>query len=681
MKNILRIVFLSVMALLSAGSVIAKEFGEYPERSEKRYVVTDGKKLNVRSKPSTKGTLLYQLRPGDVVYLTDTNVVDGDGYQWIRIYDKWGQNIARSGYVTNLNRFRMEDNPIYDPPTQQQIEIEKAVERSQTVAKWILLVLSIIAAILYLIAYFAEDGEEKILGEYNHGMRKTFFFNIAPYRTVIYITLLLLAAVITSIVVMLVLGGAGFILLWIVKILCYVVKWVGIVACVGGGIACICGAWVCVVLVIIGGIIWYNADAITNFGDACARTGLEFFNEFNLLNYAWDLTLQYWEPALMIICIPLAIFLCLALIWMLVAGSLILFEKFVTSRYNIKHPCPHCHQPSEPATYLSKGPSGYEEIPNDIPLRPGFYGLFHITHPHTHEKMPTMLLNGRDELPRRCANCGAMIQAEEGTELHVAIAGSAMSGKSTLTYRMIAGLINHVGQNDVEFTDVANTVTDRTMIGKIESIRRKDCIEDADIPEKTTTQNPIASTQLIVKRKNSPIPYRVFINDVGGELFDPNNSANSANATRYFRNVDSLMIVIDPITTEFSDNVSDEFDEWKKRYDSENTQKLPQLPLKHLVDVVDNQLTHYRSDPKNINLNIVLTKTDLGYIPGNPAMMTQEALKNYLQRHLGLGSFLHWTQKFKSCTIFAVAATAKGKASNVDTLLDAVFVKQLGIKR
>ncbi|MDE6742138.1 MAG: SH3 domain-containing protein [Muribaculaceae bacterium] len=676
MKTILRIFLLTVMSLLSVATAEAREFGEYPERSAKRYVVTDGKKLNIRNKPSTKGTLLFQLRPGDVVYLADTVTISGGGYEWVKIYDKWGQRLPQTGYVTNLNRFRVEDNPKYNPPTEQQVKIEEAVAKSQNVTKWILLGLSILIALFSLIGYFVEDGEEKLLGVYQGGMRKTFFFNIAPYRTVIYITLILLASVVASIIIMLILGGAGFVVLWIVKILCYVLKWVGIIACVGGAVACLGGAWVCLILVAIGGLIWYFADAITNFGDRCAQIGLEFFNEFNMLEYAWDLTLQYWQPALMIICIPLVLFLCLAVIWMVVAGGLILFEKMVTARYNIKHPCPHCHQPSEPATYLSKGASGYEEIPNDIPLRPGFYGLFHIKHPKTGERMPTMLLNGRDKLARRCANCDKLIQAEEGTELHVAIAGSAMSGKSTLIYRMIAGLFNYAGEDAVEFTDVNNTVDDISMISKIESIRKKDEIGESDLPNKTSTKE-LASTQLIVRRKNSSIPYRVYINDVGGEHFDPQNEANGANATRYFRNIDSLIIVIDPLTTDFSgEQVTSDFEDWLEKNDKE---KVGKIPLRHIQQVIFNQLTQYGNEAKNIHLNIVLTKADLGYISAN--LSSQDSLRHYLDTHLGLGWLLHWAQNFKSCSIFAVSATAKGKQSNVGNLVDAVFVKQLGIRR
>lgn len=676
MKRLIHLLSIILMAFLTVESASAREYGDHPERSEYKFTVTPGKKLNVRSHPSTKGTLITQLRPGDVIYIADTTIYEGSGYQWVKISDRFGRNVSKDAYVTNLNRFTVERNPLYVAPSKEEIKIENAVKSSQTAAKWVLLVLAIIAAIIYLWAYFSEDAEEKVLGPCHNGMRRTFFFNIAPYRTVIIITLLLLAAVISSLLVVLIVGGVGFLLLWIVKILCYVLMWLGIIVCVASIIACIAGQWAFIVTAAIGGIIWYFDDEITAFGDRCAEIGLQFFHEFNLLGYSADMFMEYWKPVLLVVCIPLAIFLVLAVIWMLVAGCLIGYEKFVTSRYNIKHPCPHCHHPSEPAVYLSKGEYGYEEIPNDIPLRPGFYGLLHITHPRTREKMPTMLLNGRDRLARRCASCDRLIQAEEGTEIHMAVAGSAMSGKSTLTYRLIAELIGKAGESNVEFTDVDNTVADLSIINKVKSIARKEKIDEEDLPQKTATDD-LASMQLIVKRQRSSIPYRLFINDVGGEHFDPTNSANSSTATRYFRNIDSLIVVIDPLTTEFPENrVSEEFSDWLEKNDHEMVRK---IPLQHIRDVIDNQLDQYHSDPKRIHLNVVLTKKDLGYLPADVSPHSQEQLKRYLEKHLGLGSFLHWAQKFASCDIFAVSAIGSRHEANVQSLFETLMVKQLGM--
>lgn len=676
MKRLFSILLMALMAVLIFPVAEAREYGQHPERAPKRYVVTEGKKLNVRSNPSPQAKLRTQLRPGDIIYLTDNNVYDGSGYQWVKISDKWGGGSVSDGYVTYLNRLIEEDNPMYDPPTEEQLKIENAVDSTQSTAKWILLIISILAALVYLIAYFSENAKEKILGEEQNGMRRTFFFNIAPYRTVILITLMLLAAVLTSLLIMLVLGGLGFGLLWIVKILCYVLKWVGIIGCVVGIICCIGGQWSWLVAVIIGGIIWAFADAITGFGDACADTGLAFFHEFNLLGYSYDLLLQYWKPVVIITCIPLALFLCMAFLWLITAGALILFEKFTTSRYNIKHPCPHCHQPSEPATYLSLGSDGYEALPNGIQLRPGMYGLFHITHPNTGERMPTMLLNGRDELVRQCANCDRLIQANEGTEKHLAIAGSAMSGKSTLTYRMIAEIFNRAGDSSVSFTDVDFTVHDSSMLDKVKTIRRKDRIDEDELPEKTPT-NDLASTQLIIQRSHSSIPYRLFINDVAGELFTGVNELGPY-STKYFRNVESIMLVIDPITTDLSDyNPSEEYQEWLKEHDTEHVQK---LPLDTLVNTVDNQLRLYIKEEKKVHINIVFTKADLGYIPPQVQNSDQETLRAFINRYFGLGKLLYWGNKFASCSIFVVSATAPGDASRINGLVEEVIVKQLGIK-
>lgn len=677
MKQIFKLIIAFILVFSTSLSISGAEFGAHPERAVHKYEISPGKKLNIRAEPSTKGALIYQLKPGDVVYIEDETLYDGSGYQWVKIADKWGKKTVRDGYVTNLDRFIQQENPLYDPPTEEQKKIEDAVEHSQTIAKWVLLILSLIAAALMIGSYLSEDAKEKIIGKEVDGMRKTFFFNIAPYRFVIYLSLMLIGAIVVSIIVMLLLGGAVFVLLWIVKILCYIIMWVGIIGCILCIIGCIGGAWVCIIGVVIGGIIWYYSDQITTFGEYCANMGLEFFNEFNIIAYTVQLLNDYWEPALMIVCLPLAIFLGLAILWMLIAGILIGYEKIVTSRYNIKHPCPHCQQPSEPATYLSLGDGGYEELPNDIQLRPGPYGLFHITHPHTNEKMPTMIINGRDRLARYCGNCGKRIKAIEGTEVHVALVGSPQSGKSTLTYRMIAEIFRKAGEDRVEFTDVKNTIKDQSLKPKIQSIAEKGKIEEADLPAKTTT-NDIASTQLIIKRQHSSVPYRLFINDVGGELFDPNHQANGHNSTRYFRNVDSILLVIDPLTTDFSDNdPSKRFSEWLKEHAEEGVGK---LPVSDMQATIDNQMEKHGRNFKNVHLNIILPKKDLGYIPSNFNLQMQDDMKEFVEQEMGLGSLMHWAQKFGSVNVYAVGAVSEGEKSNISSIMRDIITGQLGIK-
>ena len=677
MKRFLNFLILLILAAAFSPAVDAKEIGDHPERARIRYVVSPGKKLNVREKPMVKGKLLWQLRPGDIIYVDTLETITSNGYEWAAISDKWGQGFSKKGYITFLNRLVPEENPLYAPPSEEQKKIEDAVESSQNVAKWILLVLSILFAIGFIYSYFQEEGKEKLIGYEHNGMRKTFFFNSQPYTAIIYITLFLIAAIAASVVTLITVGGIVFVVLWIVKILCYALVWVGIIVCILCIIGTLCGAFLCLIGVVLGGLIWYYDDSIEAFAEKCADTGLHFFNEFNIFGFTMDMTIQYWKPALMVVATPIAIFLGLAILWMIIAGALILFEKIMTNRYSIKHPCPHCHQNSEPAKYLSKGSNGYEYIPNDIQLRPGMYGLFHITHPYTGERMPTMILNGRDKLARECNNCHKRIQADEGTEVHIAMAGTAQSGKSTLTYRMVAEIFRRAGADRVEFTDARNTIKDRTMVNKIKAISSEERISDDNLPAKTAV-NDIASTQLIIKRKNMPVPYRMFINDVGGELFDPENNNQKADNSRYFRNVDSLLIMIDPLTTDLSDcDTSDKFKEWLSKNDKEGVVK---LRIRDIQDTIDNQIKEHGNKKKNIHLNIILPKIDLKYIPSNINLDSQEMLRTYLEEELGMGDLMMWASDFASVTIFAVGATAQGKKSHIDPIIDTIIVGQLGIK-
>ncbi|MDE6791576.1 MAG: hypothetical protein K2J48_00615, partial [Muribaculaceae bacterium] len=416
---------------------------------------------------------------------------------------------------------------------------------------------------------------------------------------------------------------------------------------------------------------------IKSFGQTCADTGLRFFNEFNILGYTVDLTLQYWRPVLIVATIPLGIFLMLAVLWLLFAGVLILFEKIMTRSYSIKHPCPHCHQPSEPARYLSKDENGYWEIPNNIQLRPGLYGLFHIKHPYTHEKMPTMLINGRDKLARECANCGKRIQADEGTERHLVMVGSPQSGKSVVTYRLMAEIFNRAGRDKVEFTDRNNTIRDKGMFRKVESIMEKGKVADEDLPAKTAVRDT-ASTQLIIRRNHLPVPYRLFINDVGGELFNIESSAQRQERTRFFHTADTILFLIDPVTTDFSDcDLSDDFKAW---LDRNSSLKIGKLKIRDLQDTVDNLLSLHGNSPRNIHLNIVFPKVDLHYLPSWVNYNSQDALRRFVNEELGLGDLLHWGSQFADVTIHAVSATSRLEKSNISSLIDKVIVEQMGIR-
>lgn len=694
MYNIIRLLIAALLTIIvAAPTAEAKEYGRDRSQKEYRYVVSEGKKLNVRAQPTHNGDLLTQLKPGDIIYLESDSTFNSDGYDWVTIVDEWNSNnssFAVEGYVTNIHRLIPEANLEYRPVAEEVYIPEATIEHSQEIAKWVLMCLTILLSVAGIVIFFicmydhtTWDGNKFVANPYPftgrriNGMKKTFFFCPEPYIYVVSICLIMILAAVASIIVMLALGGTVFVLLWIVKILCYVLMWVGIISCIIGIIACICGAWGAIIAVIIGGIIWAYDDEITGFGDYCAEKGLAFFNEFNILSFSWDLVVEYWRPALLIAATPIALLLALAILWMIFAGSLMLIERIVTSRYNIKHPCPHCQRPSEPAIYLSRTDEGYEPLPNNIKLRPGVYGLFHITHPKSKERMPTMLLNGRDSLARECGNCHKRIRAEEGTELHIALAGSPQSGKSTLTYRLLAEIIRRVGSKRADFTDVKQTVKDEAMPDKIRRIAAEGYISPENMPAKTAVDD-VASTQMIIKRQHLPVPYRLFINDVAGEVFDFNNDQVTADATRFFGNVNSILFIIDPITTNLSDGegYAANYKEWLDKHDDKSVVK---LDVKAMKDSIINQLKAHNRDPKQVHMNLVLVKKDLGYISRDVDVNSQDDLRVFFDEELGQHDLLNWGNQFASLTLLAVSAVAKGDESNITSVVDSVIVKQLDI--
>ena len=665
------------MSLCLTPTLQAREFGEHPERAEKRLVVTPGKKLNVRSKPSTSASLLNQLRPGDVVYVDSIHFIYREGYEWLPIRAKWGKGLSREAYVTNFNRFRIEANPLYNPPPADIRKIEEAVQSSQTVAKWVLLILSVGFAAILLWKYFSKDGKEKLIGYPVNGMRRTFFLNPQPYIAILYLTAVLIGGITAAMALMLLIAGAVSVALWIIKLICNILVWISIVVCIWSFFMVLGGKLKALPGIIGGFLIWWWRDEIRQFGEKCADTGLMFFNEFNVAEFTRDLALTYWKDILMCAVVPLAIFLSLAVLWLLTAGILIGVEKIMTRRYSVKHPCPHCHHPSEPARYLSKDEDGYWPLPNGISLRPGLYGLLHITHPITKEKMPTMLLNGRDHLVRECANCGMRIQADEGTERHLVLIGTPQSGKSVLTYRLIAEIFRRAGEGKVDFTDVNNTIRDKGIFRKVESIMEKEQVAEEDLPAKTAVADT-ASTQLVIRRNHAPLPYRLFINDVGGELYNIESNAQQHPRTRFFHNADSLLFLIDPVTTDFSDcDISGTFREWLGKNAPDTVVK---LKMRDLQETVDNLISIHGNHPKRIHLNIVLPKIDLGYLPEWVNHNSEETLRRFISEEMGLDDLLHWAGKFSGVSLFSVGAMGKREKANITPIIDKVIVGQLDIR-
>lgn len=498
----------------------------------------------------------------------------------------------------------------------------------------------------------------------------------SPYQLILAITVTLILALFAAILTMLVIGGAVFVLLWIVKILTYILLWVGIIGGVLGALAVWGGddeeskGFGCLGL-IIGIVFIIFKNNITDFADACSDTGLAFLKEFNIIAFAIDLIKQYWLQALIIACIPLMLFLACAIVWLIFAGILIGFEALVTWRYNINHPCPHCHESSVLAEYLSNGVA----LPEGVSLRPGVYGLFHITHPDTGEEMPTMMLNGRDRLTRICPHCGHRINAKEGSEKHIVMVGGPESGKSTLSYRFIAELIR-LGY-EPKFTDEQNSIMNSTaVIDAIRKISESGEITIDTLPQKTT-EGQTGAMQVMLKRRLSLVDYRLFINDLAGERFsDLVNAKFTGDSLGFFRDANVLVILIDPYTMAFPNCTNDFVNNWIEE-NSTLPDDLKMDPIR-LKAALDNALSAGAIDRQKLHVDIVLTKSDAGYIPSSVNQADADALRAFVRGQLGLSPLVQWAEGMKSVSYFSVAAMAKGEASRMAPFTRAL-ITQLGI--
>ena len=361
----------------------------------------------------------------------------------------------------------------------------------------------------------------------------------------------------------------------------------------------------------------------------------------------------------MIASIPIGIGLSAAILALLCAFVFWLTETIMTRKYNIKHPCPFCHNPSEPAVYLSNN----VELP--VKLRPSMYGLLHITHPETGEKMPTMILNGRDNLSRKCPHCDRIINYKTGVEKHIAFVGLPESGKTCLTYRFVGNMMKN--DENIRFTDDVSNEAKQIILdvkkGKVQ-----------DLASKTSVNDMRRSLQILVPGK-APLPYHFFINDVGGELFT--TSGVESKYMQFFKDVDSVSFLIDPFTMDFSEyETSGAFAKWYKTniLDKKQISHVEKFSnVLHTVKAMSDQFVH---KTKDIHVNIILVKSDTGYIPKD-VQEDEVKLKDMVINQMGMAAeVMDLENTYASLHYYAVSSL---KNTGIDRLTKGI-IKDLKIR-
>ena len=526
---------------------------------------------------------------------------------------------------------------------------------------WVFVILSLIAFGCSFLTPVWKSNWKNIRGQYDdNNMRRMLMFNHQPYLLVAYLALSIIVAAAIGAAILFVVGGVSYLLLWVVKLLIWALIIIGWIALVGGALALFLAKEGAGCLPLTGGgVILYFQDTLSNWGNMCVEAGFSFFSALNIWEYCQYLFTAYVPTLLLIASIPIGIGLSAAILALLCAFAFWLTETIMTRKYNIKHPCPFCHNPSEPAVYLSNN----VELP--VKLRPGMYGLLHITHPETGEKMPTMLLNGRDNLSRKCPHCDRIINYKTGVEKHIAFVGLPESGKTCLTYRFVGNMMKN--DENIRFTDDVSKEAQQIILdvknGKVQ-----------DLASKTSVNDMRRSLQILVPGK-APLPYHFFINDVGGELFT--TSGVESNYMQFFKDVDSVSFLIDPFTMDFSEyETSGAFAKWYKTNILDKKQFSHVEKFSNVLHTVKAMSDLFVHKTKDIHVNIILVKSDTGYIPKD-VQEDEVKLKDMVINQMGMAAeVMDLENTYASLHFYAVSSL---KNTGIDRLIKGI-IKDLKIK-
>lgn len=490
----------------------------------------------------------------------------------------------------------------------------------------------------------------------NNGMKRLWMYNHEPYTKVGSLLLIALAAFVASIIIILLVGGVIWGLLWVVKLILWAIIIIGWICLIGGGLALFGKEPVGCLPLIIGILIVSFQDTIEETGENLVTWGFEFMQSVNMFSWGLGIFKNCWDVIIVVFFTPMVLFLGFAVFVITLNMLLNGFEFIVTRIYSIRRPCPICGSTATP-DYIVGGK------PHPVKLHPGVYGVFTHKSPVTGEGVPTMLLNGRGKVRRKCKNCNSEINSNTentiGTEIHIGIVGHRSSGKSYLLY---SGLSSLMSSYPDRFSQI-DAVNDTQIDGKKKLIDSK-----ADI--QTAVANKYRAVQLILKSKMRPVPYHLFFYDVAGEKFNAGSSSNK-NALDFYRNVQSIVFIIDPSMLDISGTpASAKFADWHKKNANAEKYRIDGsfAVLKDILETVGRK-------SNKIDFNFVCTKTDMGYLPelGYSKAPEENEIERFISTELGLSNLINSARSsFKNVHFFTVSAIESDKSR-----LKVLFVKLL----
>ncbi len=670
MKKIISVISLLFLAIAAWGS---ESFGSSAEIAPTRYRVT-AKAVSIRNAPSKKGHREAVAHKDDYIYGKSLEFVEGGGIKWLKFYH------PGKGYLyVSSSCLAEETNPLYVPPA--PAPIQKKIESFTWLPRAFLILFALITCLgIFFLGRKLYRSEHKLwepwynyffFGQENkNGMRRMWVFNHNAYLSFIGLFVMVVAGFVAT---------SLFILLTATIILCssYIIGGLLWVLVVGGWIGVVVG----VLLLVFGRneygfigllgipVIIFQKRLIRAAGFLFAK-GVYLFHSLNPWELSVGLVTGYWKKALLIAAGPLVVFLSIALVWLLIAGIVSLCESIVLYRYNVKNKCETCHKSYEPAKYVIGREADGTPRFLPVPLRPGTYGIFHIRAPFSQERLPTLFLLGKDSLERYCPHCNNPITTRVGEEKFVSFVGVAQSGKTSLLYRCIAELERNY------ISEITGDIGEDHKLIEHFVDRIKNGTEMGEFPPKTS-EGRHRSIQMKLSHKGAMIPYKIYLNDLAGEMFT--SELNKAEDAPFFRNSDAILFSIDPMTIKTADlELGDVFSLWYKDHVGRTQDSAGKIDVEMALDILQNTIEKYRkkkTEIQKIPLMIVLTKADTGYLSGVDRQDPDD-IRRFLEDQMGLGRFVYRAKTFfENVSYYAVSAKSKvdSEGSGVDLLLEALL--------
>ena len=459
----------------------------------------------------------------------------------------------------------------------------------------------------------------------SNGMKRLWMFNKEPYLKVGVSILLLLLAFVSAIILLLAVGGVTYGILFVIKWILIAIVWIGWICLVLGALVVFFGKEpVGCLPTIIGAVIVYFEKPIRNFGDSIVEWGFSFMNDLNLFSWGFGLFTKFWDVILATFLTPMVIFSAFAILIMIIVFLLMGLEFSVMKVYSVRRPCPSCGSTHTPEYWVD------EHHKHPVPLHPGVYGVFTQKNPETGEKVPTMLFNGKGKLLRKCTSCGSFMKADAdktfGTEKHIGIVGHRSSGKSFLLYTALGALKNYFGdrvsQIDAEY--------DTNIEDNIRRIEKGLSIQ-------TDLKDSYKAVQVMINRKMNPVPYHLFFYDVAGEKFNQASTA-SKTAMDFYRNVQTIVFVIDPAMVDYSFNPpSENIEKWLSKHSSPE-----HFSADGTFSTLKNILESVGRKTKSIDFMFICVKADTGYLEAcsYPTTGDDLGIEQFMREELGLSNLV-----------------------------------------